>query len=54
MEMLEKCFLTEKYTFYLPKNNLFFTTFIKTILTEISPGIVFKLPFKVFFLKFYV
>ena len=25
---------------------------VKTILTELSPGIVFKLPFKVFFLNF--
>jgi hypothetical protein len=34
------------------KKKLFITTFIKTILTEISPGMFFKLPFKVFFFNF--
>ena len=31
------------------ENNLFITTFIKTILTELGPGFILKLPFKLFF-----
>jgi hypothetical protein len=50
MDMLEKCFLTDKYKIILVAEKQFVLYNIyKNNFARISPGIVFKLPFKVVF-----